>query len=215
MLNGKTTHPISEENIQEAKEVFEYARSLIVHFEVWDKDKLPNPEIYLAEKRAYVEQTNVYYTEAVKFILCHEFTHIKYHVEQLDKVTTDSHFMQFEIEADDNAIDMMKKGISEMETPLTIAKRLAIENGIIFGILSMFFFSSSTEGKRHPNTEDRLTNALEKLELKDNPFAWGIACIGLSIWDEQFGLNFEWSKEPITFKEQYYLLIRQIKERKT
>jgi hypothetical protein len=213
-LNGRITHPISDENIQKAQEIFNYAKSLIVDFTAWDKDNLPNPEVYLAEKRDYVEQTNVYYTEAVKFILCHEFTHIKYHLEQLDKATTDSHFLQFEIEADNNAIDMMKKGISKIETLLTVAHRLAIENGIIFGILSMFFFSASTVAKKHPHTEDRLTNALERLDLIDNPFAWGIACTGLQLWEQQFNLNFEWSKEPITFKEQYYLIIKQIKERK-
>lgn len=207
--NGRVTHPISQENIDKAKEIFDYARYLIVDFQEWSKEDLPNPEIYQAENRDYVEQTNIYYTEAVKFILCHEFTHLKLHVEQTNDETTDSHFLAFEEEADNNAIDMMKKGISYSD----VAHRLTVETGIVFGLLSMFFFRATTEGIKHPNAEDRLTNALERLELNDNPFAWGIACIGLKMWDEQFAHNFNWNPNPISYKDQYYEIISQIKER--
>ena len=211
--NGEITHPINQSNIDKARELFNYAKYLIVDFQHWDKESLPNPEIYLAKNKTYVEQTNGYYTEAVKFILCHEFTHLKYHVDQIDNQTTNSHFLTFEIEADNNAIDMMKRGMGKNKSPLTIAHNLAIENGIVFGLLSMFFFSAKTEGIKHPNTEDRLTNALERLDLIDNPFAWGIACVGLQMWDEQFGLKFNWSKIPVLYKDQYYDIINQIKQR--
>ena len=211
--NGKITHPISKEEIDKAERLFEYARYLIVDFQKWDKGDLPNPEIYLAEKRSYVEQTNVYYTEAVKFILCHEFTHLKLHVDQINETTTNSNFLAFEIEADNNAIDMMKKGISRSSDPVSVSHKLYIEMGIIFGILSMFFFRATTEGVKHPNAENRLTNALERLELAENHFAWGIACVGLQMWDTQFGLNFNWSKIPIPYKSQYYDIVKQIKVR--
>lgn len=204
--NGRITHPISKDNIESANLLFEYAKYIIVDFNEWDKAKLPNPEIYLAEKRDFIEQTNCYYTEAVKFILCHEFTHLTLHVDQINNEMTNSHFLEFEMEADNNAIELMRKGI------LFDAHQLAIENGIIMGLLSMFFFSAKTEGIRHPNAEDRLTNALEKLELKNNPFAWGIACIGLKLWDEQFGKGFEW-KENLEYRDLYYDIIRQIKAR--
>ncbi|TKK65434.1 hypothetical protein FC093_20195 [Ilyomonas limi] len=210
--NGKEIYPISQENINKAKEVFNYARYLIMNFERWNKDELPNPEVYQAEKRDYVEQTNIYYTEAVKFILCHEFTHLKLHVEQIDNETTDTHYLAFEQEADNNAIDMMKKGISNSNTLSDIAHNLAIEIGIIFGILSMFFFYATTKGTKHPNDEDRLTNALERLELPENHYAWGIACVGLKMWDEQFEHYFTWRNNPISYKDQYYDIVRQIKE---
>ncbi|NCT93669.1 MAG: hypothetical protein GXC72_04535 [Chitinophagaceae bacterium] len=212
--SGKVVKVISQENIEKAKEVFDYAKYLIVDFLPWDKAKLPNPEIYRAEKRDYVEQTNLFYTEAVKFILCHEFTHLKKHVEQINEETTESHYLNFEAEADNDAIDMMKKAISYSEHPLAVAHRLAIETGIVFGFVSMFFFSSTTEGVRHPNMEDRLTNALERLNLADDHFAWGIACVGLQMWDEQFGHNFIWTEKIISYKEQYYDIIQQIKNPK-
>ncbi len=202
--NGKTIHVISAENIKLADELFEYGKYLIVDFIPWDKKTLPNPEIYPAENRTYVTQSNMLYTEAMKFILCHEFTHIKLHVNQITGNTQDSHFLNFEIEADNNAIDLMKKGIN-------ILNQLAVENGIILAIISMFFFNAKTTGVKHPNFEDRLTNALERLDLDDNIHAWGIACMGLQMWDSMFGLNFNWTEEPISYQEEYYKIVAQIK----
>lgn len=210
-LNGMIVHPISQENIEMAEQVFDYARSLIVGFTDWDKDNFPNPEIYLAENRNYVEQPNMFYTEAVKFILCHEYTHLKLHAEQIDENTQNSHFLFFEIEADNNAIDMLIAGFFPVYHFAAEAQRLAIIIGTIIGILSMLFFSSETTGIKHPNTEDRLTNALERFQIDDKHEAWGIACLGLQIWDNQFNLNLIWDEKPISHKDQYYKIIAQIK----
>lgn len=210
---GMEKYPISADNIDKAKELFDYARYLIVDFKAWDKDNLPNPEIYKAEHRDYIEQTNCYYTEAVKFILCHEFTHLKQHIELINDDTSDSNYLEFEVEADNNAIDMMMQGISYLNDSLSVAHRLAVETGVVFGLLSMFFFRATTDGIKHPNAEDRLSNALEKLGLADNPYAWGIACVGLQMWDEQFGHNFNWSEDPVSYKAQYYDIVNQIKDR--
>jgi hypothetical protein len=109
-ISGTIIHSVSQDNIDKAKEMFKYAKYLIVDFQVWDKNSLPNPEVYQAEKRTYVEHTNMCYTEAVKFILCHEFTHLKFHIEKINDEISDTHFLEFEEEADNNAIDMMKKG---------------------------------------------------------------------------------------------------------
>ena len=54
---------------------------------------------------------------------------------------------------------------------------------------------------------------LERLGIDDNHFGWGIACVGLQKWDEQFGLNFIWRVSPTCYKEQYYDIITQIKTR--
>lgn len=212
-VSGYTKYQISEENIQKASQVFDYARSLITDFTEWDKNEFPNPEIYEAEKRDYVEQTNCYYTEAVKFILIHEFTHLKLHVDQINKNSPISQFLQFEIEADNNAIDKVKAGLPKGPSPLAEAHRLVSENGIVLGLLSMFFFKATTEGIKHPNSEDRLTNALERLDLINNDFAWGIACVGLKMWDEQFGLSFDWVENPQSYRALYYNIIGQIKNR--
>lgn len=212
-LNGRIVYPVSQANIDEAKDIFDYGRSLIVDFQDWDKDNLPNPEIYLAEKRNYVEQTSMYYTEAMKFILSHEYTHLKTHAEQINEHTPISNYLAFEIEADNEAIDMLVAGYFPPEHFASEAQRLAITVGITLGILSMFFFRANTTGIKHPNAEDRLTNALERLNLPSDHEAWGIACIGLKIWDEQFGLNLIWQDNPKSYMQLYYNIVEQIKER--
>ncbi|MCK8495912.1 hypothetical protein M0L20_28860 [Spirosoma sp. RP8] len=210
---GREVYAVSQEKIDLANEMFNYARYLIVDFRSWDKEHLPNPEVYQAEDRNYVEQTNIYYTEAVKFILCHEFVHVKHHLDFIDNETSDSIFLLYEQEADDNAIDMMKAGMPTPDSPTNVGHKLAIELGVIFGILSMFFFKASSQASRHPCTEDRLTNALERLELNKDHVAWGIACVGLRMWDDQFGLHFNWTDEPLSYRDQYFDIVSQIKSR--
>ena len=76
----------------------------------------------------------------------------------------------------------------------------------------MFYFKSFTTGKKHPNSEDRLTWILEKLQKPDNDYCWAIACVGLELWAEQFQLYFDWSKEnTANYKNLYYDIIKQIK----
>jgi hypothetical protein len=211
-LNGRIIYPVSQANIDEAKEIFNYGRSLIVDFQDWDKENLSNPEVYLAEKRNYVEQTSMYYTEAMKFILSHEYTHLKIHADQINEQTQISNYLAFEMEADNKAIDMLVAGYFPPEHFASEAQRLAITIGITIGILSMFFFRATTTGIKHPNAEDRLTNALERLNLPSYHEAWGIACIGLKIWDEQFGINLTWEDNPKSHMHQYYNIVEQIKQ---
>ncbi|MFN8301943.1 MAG: phage exclusion protein Lit family protein [Saprospiraceae bacterium] len=205
---GFTKYSIRQENIDKAYSMFFYAKSLIQVFENWDKESLPNPERYPADAsdRIYIEQTMVYYTEAVKFILCHEFTHAQRHIDQfVEGGLVASHFLEFEEEADANAVTLMQMGM------VKDFNQEVIEIGIIIAILSMFFFSKTTTGTKHPNHEDRLTATLERLQLKDTHSGWGIACIGLKLWDEQFNQNLDWPSD-LTYRELYYNIVSQIKK---
>lgn len=208
---GKEVYPENEEDLKKAEELFDYAKSLIVTYAKWDKETLPNPEIYLAQKRDLIEQPNCIYTEAVKFILCHEYTHGIKHLDILNsgKEIELSGYKKFEKEADSNAIELILKGIF----PNRI-NELPIQIGITIGLLSMFYFKATTENKIHPKTEDRLVDAVEQMQISDNHDVWGIALVGLRLWDEQFGLDFKWKFEK-TDKEQFYDLIKQIKEKNT
>ena len=202
---GYTKYPISQANVDLAKELFDYAKYIIVDFVPWDKDKLPNPELYPAENKTYVQQTDGLYVSAIKFMLCHEYIHVKKHAGKIDSTTIASQILEYEKEADSDAIEMMKKGIDPVN-------QLPVENGIVFALLSMFFFRSSTKGIKHPDNEDRLVAAIEKLDLKDNPYPWEISCIGLHMWDEQWGLNLNW-RHDLSYKEIFYDIISQIKAR--
>ncbi|MBF4491530.1 hypothetical protein IR010_03185 [Flavobacterium sp. MR2016-29] len=203
---GHEHYKVDGEILAKAYKLFDYAKSLIVDFTKWDVENLPNPEIYLAENRDYIEQPNGFYTEAIKFILCHEYTHA---IKHIDKVNAggfeNSHFIEFEKEADFDAIELMKKGIFPNKI-----NEFYVQIGITIGILSMFFFKAKTTGARHPNTEDRLVTALEQLNLDANAPSWGLALIGLRLWSNQFELNLK-IDEKLGDKDAFYDLIKQIK----
>ncbi|ALR31791.1 hypothetical protein ATE47_15290 [Chryseobacterium sp. IHB B 17019] len=203
---GFEKYKIDPERIEKAYEVFNYGKSLIVDFVPWDKENLPNPEIYLAEERDYIEQPNIFYTHAVMFILCHEYIHAIRHIDEINSNTfEDSHFIEFEKEADFEAIELIKKGIHP-----TKINELGTTIGVTIGILAMLYFKPETTGKIHPNVEDRLVTALEQMNLSPDTPCWGIALIGIKLWSEQFGLdltiNFDLSE-----KDSFYDVIQQIK----
>jgi len=211
-VNAEITYPINSENIKSAKALFRYGESLINYYDAWDKEKLPNPERYKAEKRDYVEQTNAIYMESVRCILIHEIIHAKEHLHLLEE-STDGDRIRFEVEADNGAIEIMLRKKTGIDEPQKFGHSIAVKIGVIVGILSEFYFRKRTTNKKSPNSEDRLTNALEKLSLSDNDQAWGIACIGLRLWDEQFNLNFEWDEKVDSYKKQYFKVVEQIKNK--
>jgi len=204
-IAGFNKYPISPELLSKAHELFDYAKSLISVFGKWDIENMPNPERYLAENRDYIEQPNMFYTEAMKFILCHEYVHAIRHIDKIKAGGYEhSHYIEFEKEADYEAIESMKKGMSAKSPahPVPI--------GVTLGILSMFFFKSTTKALRHPNTEDRLVQALVQLQLDDDSPCWGLALVGLKLWSEQFGLSLHWNP-LVPDKESFYDVIGQIK----
>ncbi|KOP38758.1 MULTISPECIES: phage exclusion protein Lit family protein [unclassified Flavobacterium] len=206
LTHGREVYKIDDIITENAYELFRYAKFLIVDFEEWDKENLPNPEKYLAEIRDYVEQPNCFYTEANKFILCHEYVHAVRHIDDiLENNYENSHFIEFEKEADFEAIEMIKKGIFPSKI-----NELPIQIGITLGLLSMFFFKATTTGTKHPNTEDRLVSALTQLNLNEDSECWGLALLGLEFWAEQFGLNLKWNKE-LKEKKAFEDFVEQIK----
>jgi hypothetical protein len=143
----------------------------------------------------------------MKFIMCHEYIHAKKHLDNEPDSSCEDCFRDMEYEADNEAIALLLKGT-------TPDYKFALDISIVLGIVSMFFFSSTTTGKKHPNAEDRLTNALERLDIDEENRAWAFACVGLKLWDEQFNLQFNWNgKGELSYKTLYYNIVNQIKEK--
>jgi hypothetical protein len=205
---GYAKHEISQCKIDKANEIFNYAKFIIKDFYKWDIDHMPNPEKYLAEDRDFIEQPSIFYTEAIKFILCHEYIHAIKHIDKIDiNEYEESNFIEFEIEADYEAIELIKKGIFPSKE-----NELAVHIGITIGLLSMFFFKQTTTQSKHPNKEDRFVTALDQLNLSENTPCWGIAIIGLKLWSEQFGLNLQFNLS-LNDKEIFFQIIAQIKNK--
>ncbi len=205
---GKIVKEIHPDEIQKAKDLFNYGKFLIVDYIEWDKSTLPNPEEYYAEKRDYPEQTNMYFTEALKFILCHEFIHITEHIDIfLEGELKDEEILQMELDADEKAIEIINKGMEP-------GREFIYECGIIVGILVLFFLSDTTKQHRHPDLEDRLINAFTKLNLGAHHPAWGFACIAFKLWEQQFDFQFVWDEPSNSDKDLFYKIVEQIKARK-
>lgn len=203
---GYDGYKISPEKIEKATELFNYAKSLIVSFDKWDINNYPNPEKYLAEDRDYVEQPNIFFTAAINFILAHEYIHAIKHIDEINKgELVNSAYIEFEREADHDAIELMKKGIFPSGE-----NQLGVQIGITVGILSMLYFRPVTDDKKHPNIEDRLVNALVQMEISDTSPCWGFALIGIELWANQFGLDITWDKS-LNDKDSFNYIVEQIK----
>lgn len=209
---GYTKYPINQSIIRRATDLFAYASSLVIDFLPWEKDQLPNPELYNLDEKDLIEQTNTFYTEAVKFILAHEFAHLKFHVPQLSKETTDGKLLEFEKEADNFAIDTIIKGKLPNTQFLAPSRNIVIEIGIILGFIATLCLKGTTTGPKHPNAEDRLTNALTRLELANDHPCWGMACIGLQLWSNKFDLYLACDKTQSS-RDQYFEIITLLKSR--
>lgn len=194
------------EEIERAKQLLEYGLFLIYDFKEWDKDKLPNPEKYQAEFKDYTQQSSAIFTEAIKWILAHEYTHIKDHIDHFSQATSTSHIFTWELEADKNATAIMKKSIQDD------SHAICVHGGVVCAILSLLFLDSKTDSLDHPNIEDRLTDALEQLDLTEDDYVWGLSCLGLKYWGNTYAIPIEIKKVGNSHKDLYYDIIKQIKE---
>jgi hypothetical protein len=205
--NLPTHKPHNPELIPQARELFDYGKSLIQVFSSWDKEYFPNPE-YFDEQTSegwYILRTNDLYVEVLNFILYHEIAHAEFeHIKKITKANlTNGERKILEIEADTRAIELiLSNGRS----------RNVSELAIIIGLASMLFFSNSLyNGKEHPNIDTRLENAIRIFNpLADSPI-WSFLALFLKVWDEQFTLGLTNKSDYNDYKELFYDLLSQMR----
>ncbi|NMH26554.1 phage exclusion protein Lit family protein [Flavobacterium silvaticum] len=185
------------------EELFEYGKSLVTSYSIWDKNYFPNPEEYSADDVFYVERTNGLYLYAMTFILCHEFAHVEFeHFAKLNKVDQKT----LETEADKRAIELVLKSKDGQNDK-------SVEYGILIGLVSLLFIRKSASGKgSHPDSDERIIKYLETINPDFDEPIWGVACLGIKLWDNQFKHNFDYPKYVNDFKEFFYHLVSQIKK---
>ncbi|WP_275074904.1 phage exclusion protein Lit family protein [Providencia rettgeri] len=183
----------------------EYALSLIEKYSDWNKGDLPNPECYLAEDAGDIEKTNELFLYGLNFIICHEFSHVD--LDHCCKFETDGFLSdlekkEFELSADENAINLLRNGIyPNNETATKI--------GVAIALSSLLFFNSKVSRKIHPDSDTRIINALEKLEVDDNEQSWIVACAAINLWANINKISLEWD-EKSSFKELINFLSVQL-----
>lgn len=198
----------SEEN-GEARILIKYAQGLMTKYTDWDKESMPNPEIYGKDCKRFIGVTNAIFLNSVQFILLHEFAHIFLgHTLVPASIRTSDNIKKMEIDADNVAIGWALQNFEDDFTG-----KIALISSLNSLSFSPQKFSNS---RTHPAPEDRIKMCLERLNLDDNDFLWGYAIYSIMEWQAYHELFYipELYKKEDGFKMHFYKMISELKEYK-
>lgn len=203
----KTPKEHNPELIKPAEELFNYAKLLIVSFDVWDIENLPNPEYFDEDTPEgwYISRTNDLFVETLNFVLCHEIAHAELeHIRKIkEENLSNEERKNLEFEADTRAIELIL---------LNCRNKNASSLSIAIGLASLIFFKNNLNGgNKHPNLDQRLENAIHIINPEEDSSVWTMLSLFLKVWDKQFNLGLRQAASYDTYKELYYDLIKQVK----
>lgn len=203
------------EKINKAHTLFNYGISLLDKYNPWDIENLPNPEFYDNLDDDYIEKANGVYINAVNFTLLHELGHVVLgHVdediknEENNTKTTSEEILRGEYDADKFAFDRILKGANNLTNNSTVAA------GIVAGLCSYLYFSSNMTGGDHPDPDERLKIALDKLKLQDEDNLWGVSCLAFKLWAIKNKIELNWPPIVNTYHDLFEITMSTLKNKK-
>jgi hypothetical protein len=198
-----------EEN-NTARELRKYAHALMNDYSSWDKEKMPNPELFGKDEKRFIGVTNAVFTLGVRFIIFHEFAHIFLrHPYVSSHLRTSENLKSMEMDADNVAIDWTIQTFTDEEG---FTGKLALITALNSLSFSPNKFSDSIT---HPAPEDRITNCLERLKLEWLDFIWGYALWSLMEWQTNHELfHLPPYKKGESFRQHFYEMLNELKEYK-
>ena len=182
-----------------ARILWEYGRNLKKLVEKWPED-CPKPE----DGNELVNKANALFCYGMSFILYHEVGHLLlWHLGSDPSI-------QKEKDADDFAIE--KCLAYQTDKPQEFE---TMKNGMVLALISICLLDPMAGGDDlvHPNTEDRLLNALNKMQLADENITWMIAAYGILIWFNEFKFEEFFEKEYDTPKSYFDAVISRFKQK--
>lgn len=184
---------INLDDLHRTPAIMEYGYSLRTEYSVWDKELLPNPEAFTTDEAHLVGKTNGVFTNAVLFTIAHEFAHSYYqdHITQFNMPS-------IEYRADNLAIDLTTRQSLPEETLFN--RRV----GILTAVSAFVLLSAHTNSLTHPDSIERIENALTYMNLKGNDSLWAIPCIAIRIWDHIYQIGLEWGGQEGTYKDLFF-----------
>jgi len=207
----KLTNEI-QKKIDDAQKLFDYGLSLISNYSKWDTNNLPNPECYDPAENEYIEKINLVYHTAVNLVVVHEFGHVFLgHIDQdielakQGKRSTLHDRKNDEYAADKYAFDTLMQGADSVTNKHTTTV------GMVAGLASLIFFSSSLDGHDHPDPDERVKIVLEALHLDEEDNLWGIACLALKLWANHHKIDIGWPPVVDTYKDLFYLTLKNLR----
>jgi hypothetical protein len=208
-MSGKD---VSNDENMEARELRTYAIGLMKEFTIWDKDTLPNPELFGRDEKRFVGVANAVFINSVRFILLHEFAHIFLgHTSVPSVLRTAENLNKMEKDADNVAIEW---ALQTFDADNEFTGKLALVAALNSLSFSPNKFSDSLI---HPAPEDRIATCLERLKADEKDFIWGYAFWSIMEWQTNFGLFYLPTsyKEGDGFRNQFYEIVKELKEYKT
>jgi hypothetical protein len=204
---SKEVNVTNDDQIKKSLKVFKYALSIIKDFTIWNKEELPNPELYAVDQEWYIEKTNSLYLCAMNFILCHEFAHVeKGHIKLKRTMLEDDQIWNSEIEADARSIELILECINN-------ENKTTVHIGTLIGLCCLLFLGQKASFPIYPDMDERIDKLLNSLQLDDSDTAWGVAALAFKLWDDQYEKLYSWSIENLSnYKELYYSVKKQIEE---
>ena len=208
MLAGKYTGKFDFNNpfVRRAVDIFSNGFDLLNTYKDWQFFQFPNPEKYNEYDKQYIEKANGVYTAAMTFILLHEFAHQYY--GHLDYYPTSDESKKDECTADDYAIEKISYNFSS-------DRGATFKFGIVAGISSLIMLDKSLSGgDTHPDTDERLKIAIEKLKLEELDNLWGIASLTFRLWAIKYSIELDYPPVIDSYKHLFELTLEKIGKKK-
>lgn len=206
---------LSKDEYSEATDLLKYALSLLTTFEVWDKEKLPNPEIHGKDEKKLIGASNACFWYGYNYILYHEFGHIVLgHTERVARALScgfeihEDERKEMETEADLFALDRI------MEKLTGTSHEFSAIIGVLTAISSLTFTSDKVSGGiYHPDPDHRLKTILDKLNKPSTEYYWGYAFWALITWELEFyksGKIWPMTSPNSDFKAHFYETLKNL-----
>jgi hypothetical protein len=208
MLAGNYTGKFDFDNpyVRRAVDVFNNGFDLLTTYKDWQFFQLPNPEKCNEYDKFYIERTNGIFTAAMTFILLHKFAH-QYH-GHLEYDPTSEESKKDEYAADDYAIDKISYNFSS-------ERGATFKFGIVAGICSLILLDKSLSGgETHPDTDNRLKVALEKIRLEELDNLWGVASLTFRLWASKYNIELDLPPIVDSYKHLFELTLEKVGEMK-
>lgn len=205
--SGSEVSVIDMDVVRKAFKVFEYGQSLLKGYSKWDKT-LPNPETLDPKIQVLTEKANGLHLAAMKYVLAHEFAHIElnHSTRSTPGMSSLEQSTVFEREADARAIELVLQGQNDHNKD-------TIRFGILIGLCSLLFFSSSTIVPGYPNTDDRIEIYLKEINPSPLDPMWALTVLAYKLWDQFNGIGLKFEEGLESQKELYHSIKLQIEQR--
>lgn len=188
--------------LQRAYDLFNYSLSLVESYSDWNKLTLPNPEYYMKVEEDYILKTNSLFCNAIRFVLCHEISHIEN--EDFNRYTPIKSKI-IEEEADYTAMEMISLNATEDKNDRAY--------GSTIGVISMIFLSKEIYSNTHPDIDKRISNIIEYYSPDDNNHKlWLLACMAITLWNGKYNLG-HMIETGSTYKEAFFNTFQGIRNK--